>query len=179
VSPVVITLVVVIGLLVASILWSRRERDRPPSDERILFPFVGQRLSDRALQAALRLSRAEGATLVPAYLIIAPLHLALDAPMPRAVGDALPMLEAVEQRAARAGIEVDTRIEVGRSYRDAIARLLEHEKFARIVVAASTSATDGLPAGDVAWLLDHAPGEIVVLRPRREAEQERKDRVAA
>jgi hypothetical protein len=35
------------------------------------------------------------------------------------------MLEAIEQRATSRGVEVDSRIERGRSYRHALARLLE------------------------------------------------------
>jgi hypothetical protein len=44
--------------------------------------------------------------------------------------------------------------------REAIA----HERFDRLVVAAG----DGLDSGDVAWLLDHAPGEVVIIRPADE-----------
>jgi hypothetical protein len=36
-------------------------------------------------------------------------------------------------------------------------------------VAAATAQTDGLSSADVAWLLEHAPGEVVVLRPADEA----------
>jgi hypothetical protein len=52
--------------------------------ERILFPFVGSALSGRGLQAALRIARAEGATLVPAYVVTVPMPLDLDAPVGRA-----------------------------------------------------------------------------------------------
>ena len=68
---------------------------------RILFPFVGGALSERALDAALRLARAEHATLVPAYLAPVPMALPLDAPLPSACGAAFELLEAIEQRAAR------------------------------------------------------------------------------
>ena len=37
------------------------------------------------------------------------------------------------------------------------------------MVAAGTAHTDGLRADEVAWLLEHAPGEVVVLRPADEA----------
>jgi hypothetical protein len=33
------------------------------------------------------------------------------------------------------------------------------------VVAANTDGTDGIDPGDVAWVLDHAAGEIEILRP--------------
>jgi hypothetical protein len=42
---------------------------------------------------------------------------------------------------------------------------MEHERFDRIVVPAQTSRSDGFPPDDIAWLLEHAPGELVVVRP--------------
>ena len=77
-------------------------------------------LSPRALDAALRLARAESATLVPVFLARVPLHLPLDAPLPRQSGVALPLQEAIEQRAAQFGVPVDARIERGRTYRHAL-----------------------------------------------------------
>ena len=43
---------------------------------------------------------------------------------------------------------------------------MEHERFDR-VVAAGASNGDGFSAEDIAWLLENAPGEILILRPRR------------
>ena len=54
------------------------------------------------------------------------------------------------------------RIERGRTYRHALRELLAHERYDRIVVAA-----DDIGSTDVAWLLEHADGEILVLRPAR------------
>jgi hypothetical protein len=51
----------------------------------------------------------------------------------------------------------------------ALRELLAAERYDWIVVAAATSRTDGLSAAEVAWLLEHAPGEVVVLRPADEA----------
>ncbi len=34
-----------------------------------------------------------------------------------------------------------------------------------MVVAAATDGDDGFLAADIAWLLDHAPGDLVILRP--------------
>ena len=136
-----------------------------PGAHRILFPVVGSSLSAPALDAALRIARAEHATLVPGYLASVPMHLPLDAALPRACEIALPVLEAVEQRAAAAGVPVDSRIERGRGYRHALAELIDHERYDRIVVAAGANGEAGFSAEDVAWLLAHAPGEIVVLRP--------------
>jgi len=60
---------------------------------------------------------------------------------------AMPLLEAIERRATRLEVPVDSRIERGRTPRHALAQLIEHERFDRIVVPAQTSRTDGLPRG--------------------------------
>jgi nucleotide-binding universal stress UspA family protein len=148
-------------------LGGGRDQRLEPGPERILFPFAGRALSRRALDAALRLCRAEGATLVPAYLARVPLTLPMESPLPRQSREALPILEAIEQRAQKAGVPVDARIERGRTLRHAVLQLVEHERFDRIVTSAATgnNGSDGFSADDIAWLLDHAPGEIVVLHP--------------
>jgi nucleotide-binding universal stress UspA family protein len=143
-------------------------RDPLPGPRRVLFPFLGHALSKPALEAALRLARAEGATLVPVYLAQVPLHLPLDTPLPRQSDRALTLLEAVEQRAHRCGIPVDARIERGRDPRHALRQLLDHERYDRIVLPAATDGDDGFTPTQTAWLLANAPGEIVVLRPGRE-----------
>ena len=139
---------------------------RPP--RRILFPFVGSALSRRALDAALRLARAEGATLMPVFLARVPLTLPLDSPLPRQAAVCLPLQEAIEQRAAAFGVPVDARVERGRTYRHALHRTIATERFGRIVMAAATDGGPGFGPDDVAWLLATAPGEIVVLRPGAE-----------
>jgi hypothetical protein len=145
----------------------RRERVR-----RIAFPFTGEGLSEPALAAALRLARAEGATLMPVYLALVPLRLAVDVPL-QAEGDvALTLLEAIEQRAARAEVPVDARIERGRTVRHALRQLIAHERFERMVVAAGAGgAEEGFTPEDVAWLLAHVPAELIALRPVRAAVQ--------
>lgn len=136
---------------------------------RILFPFDGEALSEAALDAALRIARAEGATLVPAYLARVPMKLPMSTELPYACDVAVPLLEAIEQRATAAGVPVEGRIERGRTNRHAVRELMEHERFDRLVVAAATAGTDGFSAADVAWLLENVPGEMVILRPVREA----------
>jgi nucleotide-binding universal stress UspA family protein len=164
---VIAALVVSTGyLLVRELKRRRTDSSITPSPKRILFPFVGEALSTPAFDAALRLARAEGATLVPAYLAIVPLSVQLDTPLRGQAEKALPLLEAVEQRAASQGVPVDSRIERGRSVRHALRLLMEHERFDRIVAAGSTNG-DGFSADDVAWMLENAPGEILILRPRR------------
>jgi hypothetical protein len=135
---------------------------KPDGADRILFPFVGGALSERGLEASLRLARAEGAALVPAYLVTVPMALPLEAPLPSACGSAFELLEAIEQRAAAAGVPVDGRIGRGRNLRHAMRQLMANERFDLIVVAAGD---EGFSADDVAWLLRQAPGEVVVIRP--------------
>ena len=135
------------------------------SPTRIVFPFTGAALSQRALDAALRLARVDGATLVPVFLAEVPMHLPLDAALPSTCDSALPLLEAVEQRAARAGVAVDSRIERGRTLRHAIRQLIEHERFDTLVVTAGDTGSPGFLPDEIGWLLEHAPGEIIVIRP--------------
>jgi hypothetical protein len=132
---------------------------------RILFPFVAEDLSPRALDAALRLAAAEHATLVPTFLVRVSLDLPLGGPLPRQCSAAVPLLEAIEQRATAAGVPVDARIEQGRNRRHALRQAIAHERFDTIVAAAASNGNPGFDPDDIAWLLNNAHGEIVVLRP--------------
>ena len=161
---VVVAVAIVAGAGAMAWRW-RRPTKITPGPRRILFPFVGDALSERALDAALRLARAQSATLVPAFLAEVPRNLPLATRLPRQSDAAIPCLDAVEQRATSLGIPVDSRIERGRTFRHAMRELMEHEQFDQIVVAAAGNGSDGLSPADVAWLLARAPGEIVVLRP--------------
>ncbi len=169
---IVVAVLVVAGLVVLALRWRHPEkapnRITPPAG-RILFPFLGDTVSRPALDATLRLARAEGATLVPVYVVTVPLHLSLEAPLPRECEAAMPLLDAIEQRAAWMGVPVDSRIETGRSPRHALRRLLAEERYDRLVVPAATRNSSGFSAEDVAWLLEQAPGEIVVLRADEES----------
>ncbi len=131
----------------------------------ILLPFTGTTISRRALDAALRLASAEDATLVAAYLATVPLALPLDVPIQRECETAIPLLEAIEQRAGRAEIRVDSRIERGRSYRDALRRILAEERFDRVIVSATASEHESFSSDDLVWLLKRAPAEVLILRP--------------
>jgi hypothetical protein len=181
-----VVLLVAIGLLLTRELKHRRAQSAiTPSVTRILFPFVGEALSSRAFDVALRAAKVEGATLVPAYLAIVPLAVQLDTPLRREAETALPLLEAIEQRAATQGVPVDSRIQPGRSVRHAFRLLMEEESFDRVVAPASAKNGDGFSADDVAWMLENVPEEIAILRPPREVarsaadsrDQRRNDRV--
>ena len=167
IAVVVVLALALAGLAVRHRQYAQRRPLHPPegATRRILFPFVASALSRRALDASLRLARAEEATLVPVFLARVPLHLPLDAPLPRQSGIAIPLQEAIEQRAAAFGVPVDARIERGRTNRHALRQTISHERFERIVIAAAPHGGAGFNPDDVAWLLGNAPGEIVVLRP--------------
>jgi hypothetical protein len=141
-----------------SALW-RRNRRTYTGKGRILVPFSGA-LDPSVLDAAIRVARAEEATLVAAYLLVVPLQYPEDSPRKEQVAVALPLLEAVELSALRAGVPVDARIEKGRSLTHALRRLWEVEPFERILAPAS-----GFSAKDLAWILTNAPTETIVLRP--------------
>jgi hypothetical protein len=150
---------------VVIVVDARRSHRITPPARRILFPFIGSGISQSSLDAVLRLARAEEATLVPAYIATVPFSRELDSPIPMECGQAMPLLEVIEQRAARMGVPVDGRIETGRSPRHALRQLLEQERFDRLVVPAASATSEGFSTEDIAWLLEEAPGEIAVLRP--------------
>lgn len=162
-----IALVTGIAVTVTAMRHRRGHAELRPSRAKILFPFIGHELSERALQATLRLAWAEQATIVPAYLTTVPMQLALDAPVGRACDEAFAVFEAIEQRAAGLGVPVDGRIARGRNVRHAMRELIRDVPGAtRIVTAAASGGRrDGFSVDDIAWLLRNAPSEVVVLRP--------------
>jgi hypothetical protein len=169
-TALVVGLVVVIVLLAVALtvlLLARRTPRRLPVPEharRILVPFEGH-LDETVLDAAIRIARAENAVLVPAYLLIVPLRYAEDSPLKDQVEVAMPLLEAVEHAALRAGVPVDARIEKGRTLTHALRRLWEVERFDRIVAPAPVAGAPGFDEKQLAWLLTNAPAETVVLKP--------------
>jgi nucleotide-binding universal stress UspA family protein len=153
------------GYLLARPRLRGRRSEQPDEVHQILLPFTGTEISRRAVDAALRLARAEDATLMPAYLAEVPKSLPLECAIPAEAAKAMPMLEAIEQRATAQGIPVDARIERGRSYRHALARLLDRERFDRVVVPATDAGGSGFSGDDLVWLLEKAPAEVLILRP--------------
>jgi nucleotide-binding universal stress UspA family protein len=153
------------GYLIARSRWGGGRSEAPETVHHILLPFAGTAISRRAVDAALRLAQAENATLMPAYLATVSKRLPLDCAIPAEAAKAMPMLEAIEQRAASQGVPVDARIERGRSYRHALERLLEREDFDRVVVPATLDVGAGFSGDDLVWLLAKAPAEVLILRP--------------
>jgi hypothetical protein len=141
-------------------------RPRRPTARRLLVPFTGGNLDPVVLEAALRIARAEDATLVPAYLLVVPWRYSEEAPLNQEVAVAMPLLEAVEHAALRAGVPVDARIEKGRSPTHALRRLWEVERFDRVLSPAQVGrAGGGFSAKDLTWILTQAPFETLVLKP--------------
>jgi hypothetical protein len=129
-------------------------------------PFTGGDLDTAVLDAAIRIARFESAVLVPAYLLMVPLEFAPEAPLKGPVEVAMPLLEAVELAAARAGIATDARIERGRTPTHALQKLWQVEPFDRILVPAPTPGRAGFTPKELAWVLTNAPVETLILRPR-------------
>ena len=155
--------------LAAPRLRGREPREaRPTTTRQILLPFTGTTLSRRALEAAMRLAKAEDATLMPAFLATVPLHQSLDSPAAKQCEIGMPLLEAIEQRAVAERIPVDARVERGRSYRHALSRLLDTEHFDRVVISAADDPRTGLSGDDLLWAIDHANAEVMILRPAPE-----------
>lgn len=132
---------------------------------RILLPFTNQAISRRAFVAAIRLAQAEQATLIPAFLARVPRNLPLESPLPAACAVGMPLLEAIEQKATAEGVPVDARVSRGRTYRDALQRLLQEEHFDRVIVSATDSPRTGLSQEDLGWLLNNIAAEVLILRP--------------
>lgn len=166
-TAAVFVLAVLVVLLATALAWRSRPPKvlrRPQGGRRILLPFTGK-LEQPVLDAAIRIAHAEQAVLVPAYLVIVPLEYGEDSPLTEEVGVAMPMLEAVEHQALRAGVPVDARIERGRTPTHALSRLWEVEQFDRVVAPAPTGHRVGLSSKDVTWILANAPAETVILKP--------------
>jgi nucleotide-binding universal stress UspA family protein len=170
-SPLAIILVVLAFAGGVSAGWfllpraRRRPAQLPRGTRRILLPFTGMSISRRAFDAAVRLARVEEATIMPTYLARVPRHLPLDAPLPAQCLQAMPLLEAIEQRASSQGVRVDARIIRGRTYRDALRRMIDSEPVDRVIVSATANSRKGLSADDLEWMLEKVPAEVMVLRP--------------
>ncbi|HWX96845.1 MAG TPA: universal stress protein [Solirubrobacteraceae bacterium] len=169
-TVLVILIIAVVGILlgVAAGYWlppnghgARRDRPRPVRN--ILLPFTGQAISRRSFEAAVRLAKAENATVMPAFLATVPMNLPLDTALPVQCARGMPLLEAIEQRLISQGVAVDSRVGSGRSARDALRKLIDQEHFDRIIVSADEDQA-GLGYDDLRWLLERVPAEILILR---------------
>ena len=135
-----------------------------PRARKILLPFTGTAISSRALEAAIRLARVEDAVIMPVFLARVPRQLSLDAPLPNQCDGGMQMLEAIEQRSLAEGVDVDSRVARGRTFRHALIRLLEEESFDRIIVPATANPHGGLNGRDLEWMLEDVDSEVLILR---------------
>lgn len=163
---------IVIGLAAAGLaavigreVRHRLVRRRAIGSRRLLVPFTSGELDPTVLAAAIRIARAENATLVPAYLLVMPWELTESSPMQKEVAVAMPLLEAVEHAALREGVRVDARVETGRSPTHALGKLWDAERFDRTLVPAPIGRGAGFRPKDLTWILAHAPMETLILRP--------------
>lgn len=164
-----VTIVVLLVGLVAGVRATRPRRRYAPVPElprprRILLPFTDETLSCRALDAALRLARAEDAMLVPALLTTEPFELRDGARPPREPRLGLHLLDAVGRRAVRREIAVDSRVQAGSTIGHALEQLLAAEQFDRVIVSAMPQLHPGLSERDLLLLLASTSAEVMILR---------------
>ena len=100
---------------------------------------------------------------MPAFLARVPLTLPLDAPLP---GQCAPRCRCSRRSSSAPSARGHGRLagRRGRTYRDALRRLLEQEHFDRIIVSADGNG-NGLETDDLEWLLKRVPAEVLILRP--------------
>ncbi|HWH93339.1 MAG TPA: hypothetical protein VNT03_05715 [Baekduia sp.] len=84
----------------------------------------------------------------------------------------MPLLETIEQRASAQDVAIDGRIVRGRTYRDALRRILEEEAFDCVIVSATSASSASFSGDDLVWLLDRAVAEVLILRPAPEDDRE-------
>ena len=143
----------------------RRPARLPRGTRRILLPFTGMSISRRSFDAAVRLRAPRTRRSCPPTSHAFRARSPLDAPLPAQCLQAMPLLEAIEQRASTQGVAVDTRVIRGRTYRDALRRMLDDEPVDRVIVSATSNGHKGLSAEDLEWMLEKVPAEVLILRP--------------
>src|ERR1019366_7585950 len=100
---------ILIGLAAPHARTRNRRSPQLASTRQILLPFTATTLSRRALEAAIRLAKVDGATLMPAFLATVPLSLSLESPLPKQSRIGMPLLEAIEQHASAQGVPIASR----------------------------------------------------------------------
>ena len=164
---------IAVGLAVAGgggFLIARRRVGRPALHEVPPDPAAVHRAGDLAPRAGRRASHREGRERHPDARLPGDRPHAPRARYSPAQGGVQEHAAARGDRAAgrRQGVPVDARIEVGRSYRHALLRLLENETVDRVVVSATAIPGVGFSGDDLVWLLQEAPAEVLILRPAPE-----------
>jgi hypothetical protein len=103
---------------------------------------------------------------LPAFLATVPRTLPLESPIPGRCTVGMPLLEAIEQRAAAQRIPVDARVARGMTYRHALAPARGRALRPRVIISATGDDLHlGLHGDDILWVLENARAEVLVLRP--------------
>jgi nucleotide-binding universal stress UspA family protein len=133
------------------------------SERRILLPIIGRSIPRPVIDFAFELAHGDRARVVLAYVVTVPMSLELEPPVKSERVNAL--VEAVKQRARSWGVPVDVLTEAGRTHRHALGELVSREPFDWLVIPAASNSSEGFSQNEVTWLLGHAPGQVLVLRP--------------
>jgi hypothetical protein len=162
-------LLVVVVIAGAAVLAVRRRADQAPADRdqhrgSTLFAFPAKSFSAPALDYALCLARAGDDTVDAVSLHTVPLTSAIAA-APGEVNHDGSLTQLIEARGHAFDVTVCTRAARGRSYRHALRDALATRAYDRIVIAAAQTQPPQITHDDIRWLLDTAPGEVLVLRP--------------
>ena len=143
----------------------RRAR-RPRGTRRILLPFTGTSISRRSLRRrrapGARRGRDDHARLPGPRAAPPAARRAAARPVP--AGDAAAGGDRAAREHRRAS-PVDARVVRGRTYRDALRRMLEPSPSTASSSRPPRTARTGLSAEDLEWLLEKVPAEVLILRP--------------
>ena len=87
--------------------------------------------------------------------------------IPRYTANAPGHVAARDDRAARDRARRTRRLahRARANHRHALREAIAHERYDRLVVAAASLRSEGFHGDEIAWLLDNAPGELVIIRP--------------
>lgn len=138
-----------------------------PKGGRILLPFTGEKVPERALEVAADLARFRDATLVLFYVAIVPVTLNIEAELTREVERGFTALEEAERLARKAEVRTEIRLERERTARRGIIEMLKREPFDSVVIEMEP-AGPGLKLErqieDMTYLFQRIKEEIIIVR---------------
>lgn len=138
-----------------------------PKGGRILLPFTGERVPERALEVAADLARFREATLVLFYVAIVPVTLNIEAELTREVERGFSALEEAERMVKKVDVHTEIRLERERTARRGIIEMLKREPFDSVVIEMEP-AGPGLKLEkqieDITYLFQRIKQEIIIVR---------------
>ncbi len=138
-----------------------------PVGGRILLPFSGEKVPERAIEVAADLARFRDATLVLFYVAIVPVTLNIEAELTREVERGFSALEEAERLAKRVDVRTEIRLERERTARRGIIEMLKREPFDSVVIEMEP-AGPGLKLEkqieDITYLFQRIEKEIIIVR---------------